>query len=94
MFFTVIAQSVCTVQLLLSPEAFTKAEIHFNIILPSGTAQVTWTLDFAAVSLISCKPAATSDHLITLVIIIREHFAVQNMFVILSSIEQISRSSK
>jgi hypothetical protein len=55
---------------------------------------VTWTLDFAAVSFLSCILATMSNHLITLVIIIRERFALKNIFVMLSSIKHIIRSSK
>jgi len=66
MFVNVIHQSVCTLQFQLIPEVYTKVEIPFNIILPSGTAHMTWTLDFADESSLSCILAIMSNPVITL----------------------------
>jgi len=81
MFGNAIHQSACTFQFQLIPEVCNKVQIPFNIILPSGTAHMTWTLDFAEEISLSCMLVTMSNHLLALVII-RARFALQNIFVI------------
>jgi len=66
MFVNVIHQSACTIQFHLILEVYTKVEIPFNIILLSGTAHMTWTLDFAEEISLSCILATMSNRLFTL----------------------------